>query len=71
MFDALASWLIYELAGLEGTAFGAAAHFFVMDVTKILVLLTLVIYAMGLLRAVLYRGAVLCLRAGASIGSRP
>lgn len=53
MFDALASWLIHELAGLEGTAFGAAAHFFVMDVTKILVLLTLVIYAMGLLRAVL------------------
>lgn len=53
MFDAIAGWLIYDVAGLEGTAFGAAAHFFVMDVTKILVLLTLVIYAMGLLRAML------------------
>ena len=51
MFDALATWLIYTLAGLQDTPFGAAAHFFVMDVTKILVLLTLVIYLMGLLRA--------------------
>ncbi len=53
MFERLADWLIYDLAGLEGSAFGAAAHFFVMDVTKILVLLTLVIYVMGLLRALL------------------
>jgi hypothetical protein len=53
MFEALASWLIYDLAGLRDTALGAAAHFFVMDVTKILVLLTAVIYAMGLLRALL------------------
>jgi len=53
MFDALATWLIYTLAGLQDTPFGAAAHFFVMDVTKILVLLTLVIYLMGLLRALL------------------
>jgi uncharacterized membrane protein YraQ (UPF0718 family) len=53
MFDAFATWLIYDLAGLQGTPFGAAAHFFVMDVTKILVLLTLVIYVMGLLRALL------------------
>jgi uncharacterized membrane protein YraQ (UPF0718 family) len=53
MFDALATWLIYDLAGLRDTPFGAAAHFFVMDVTKILVLLTLVIYLMGLLRALL------------------
>jgi uncharacterized protein len=53
MFELLADWLIYGLAGLEGSAFGAAAHFFVMDVTKILVLLTLVIYVMGLLRALL------------------
>jgi uncharacterized protein len=53
MFDALATLLIYDLAGLKGTPFGAAAHFFVMDVTKILVLLTLVIYLMGLLRALL------------------
>jgi uncharacterized protein len=53
MFDALADLLVYRLLGLAGTPFGAAAHFFVMDVTKILVLLTLVIYAMGLLRALL------------------
>jgi hypothetical protein len=53
MFEALADWLIYDLAGMRDTAFGAAAHFFVMDVTKILVLLALVIYVMGLLRALL------------------
>ena len=53
MFEALADWLVYGMAGLKGTPFGAAAHFFVMDVTKILLLLTLVIYAMGLLRALL------------------
>ena len=53
MFDTLATWLTYDLAGLQGTPFGDAAHFFVMDVTKILVLLTLVIYLMGLLRALL------------------
>ena len=53
MFQALADWLIYDLAGMRGTALGAAAHFFVMDVTKILVLLALVIYVMGFARAVL------------------
>ncbi|TCV87483.1 permease [Sulfurirhabdus autotrophica] len=53
MFDALATLLIYDLAGMKGTALSDALHFFVMDVTKILVLLTLVIYGMGLLRALL------------------
>jgi uncharacterized membrane protein YraQ (UPF0718 family) len=53
MFDALANWMVYDLAGLQDTPFGDAAHFFVMDVTKILFLLTLVIYLMGLLRALL------------------
>ncbi|MEW5823384.1 MAG: permease [Pseudomonadota bacterium] len=54
MFDTLASWLVYDLFGLSsGQAFGQALHFFVMDVTKILALLTLVIYVMGLLRAAL------------------
>lgn len=53
MFEALADWLIYSLAGLQGTPHGDALHFFVMDVTKILFLLTLVIYLMGLLRALL------------------
>jgi hypothetical protein len=53
MFEAFASWIVYDLADMQGTAPGAALHFFVMDVTKILVLLTLVIYVMGLLRAML------------------
>ena len=54
MFDAFANLLIYRLADLSpDTPLGAALHFFVMDVAKILVLLTLVIYAMGLLRALL------------------
>jgi len=53
MFDALATLLIYDWADMKGTAMGDALHFFVMDVTKILALLTLVIYFMGLLRALL------------------
>jgi uncharacterized membrane protein YraQ (UPF0718 family) len=53
MFELMADWLVYGVAGLRGTRFGDAAHFFVMDVSKILVLLTLVIYTMGLLRALL------------------
>ncbi|HAN57297.1 MAG TPA: hypothetical protein DCQ77_14395 [Betaproteobacteria bacterium] len=53
MFEALADWLVYDLGGVQGSALGDALHFFVMDVTKILVLLTLVIYLMGLLRALL------------------
>jgi len=53
MFDALATLLIYNWFGLKGSSIGDALHFFVMDVTKILVLLTLVIYVMGLLRALL------------------
>jgi uncharacterized membrane protein YraQ (UPF0718 family) len=53
MFETLADWLVYDLGGLRGSALGDALHFFIMDVTKILVLLTLVIYLMGLLRALL------------------
>ncbi len=53
MFEWLADKLIYDLVGLQGSAFGDAAHFFVMDVSKILFLLTVVIYVMGLLRALL------------------
>jgi uncharacterized membrane protein YraQ (UPF0718 family) len=53
MFNALAKWVVYDVAGPQESAFGAALHFFVMDVTQILVLLTVVIYAMGLLRALL------------------
>ena len=54
MFDALAVLLVFDLAGLEPESpLGAALHFFVMDVVKILVLLTSVIYLMGWLRALL------------------
>ena len=54
MFDAFASLLVYRLVGLAPDApLGAALHFFVMDVAKILVLLTSVIYLMGWLRALL------------------
>ncbi len=54
MFDALAALVVFDLAGLAPESpLGAAAHFFVMDVAKILVLLTAVIYAMGWLRALL------------------
>ncbi|KAF0097935.1 MAG: putative permease [bacterium] len=54
MFDALATLLVFDLAGLTpGSPTGAALHFFVMDVVKILVLLTTVIYLMGWLRALL------------------
>ena len=53
MFEALANWIVYDLAGWQGTPLGSVLQFFVMDVSKILVLLTLVIYVMGLLRALL------------------
>ena len=54
MFDLLADLTVFRLLGLDPTSsLGAALHFFVMDVTKIMVLLTLVIYVMGLLRALL------------------
>ena len=53
MFDYIADSTV-ALTGLsqDGPA-GAALHFFVMDVTKIFALLFLVIYLMGLLRAML------------------
>jgi uncharacterized protein len=54
MFDALARLLVFNLAGLSpDQPLGAALHFFVMDVAKILTLLTTVIYLMGWLRALL------------------
>jgi uncharacterized membrane protein YraQ (UPF0718 family) len=50
----LASGLIYQLLAIDpDTALGAALHFFVMDVSKIFLLLVVVIYLMGLLRALL------------------
>lgn len=53
MFEVFANWIVYDLARLQGTPLGSALQFFVMDVSKILVLLTLVIYLMGMLRALL------------------
>jgi len=54
MFDLLADLLVYQLLALPTEShFGAALHFFVMDVTKIFVMLILIIYIMGLLRALL------------------
>jgi uncharacterized membrane protein YraQ (UPF0718 family) len=54
MFDAFASLLIYQALGLDpASRLGAALHFFVMDVAKVFVLLALVIYVMGLFRALL------------------
>jgi len=54
MFDTLADLLVYRGLGLDpASQAGAALHFFVMDVAKIFALLVLVIYVMGLLRAML------------------
>ena len=54
MFDALATLLVYQFLGLDpASRAGAALHFFVMDVAKIFVLLVVVIYVMGLFRALL------------------
>ena len=59
MFQSLANFLIYQLAGFSpDTPAGQAIHFFVMDVSKIFVLLVIIIYIMGLLRALLSPGKV-------------
>ncbi|MFW5954682.1 MAG: permease [Guyparkeria sp.] len=52
MFEWLADRLVHDLLGLnEGDRWADALHFFVLDTAKIFVLLVVVIYAMGLLRA--------------------
>ena len=52
MFEAFANVLAFGMLGLDPAShMGAALHFFIMDVAKIFVLLVLVIYVMGLLRA--------------------
>ena len=54
MFETLANALVYQLLGLDAASHaGSALQFFVMDVTKIFALLVIVIYVMGLLRAML------------------
>jgi len=50
----LTDLLVFDAIGLSpDSATGAALHFFVMDVAKIFVLLVVIIYVMGLLRAFL------------------
>ena len=54
MFEWLGQRLVFDLMGLDpASRAGAALQFFVTDVAKIFVLLVVVIYAMGLLRALL------------------
>jgi uncharacterized protein len=54
MFDRLASLVVTGVFGLDaGTRTGSALQFFVMDTAKIFVMLVLVIYVMGLFRALL------------------
>ena len=54
MFEGLADLLVFRGLGMDpASQVAAALHFFVMDVTKIFVMLILIIYAMGLLRAFL------------------
>ncbi|HEB67374.1 MAG TPA: permease [Gammaproteobacteria bacterium] len=54
MFEAFADLVVYRwLALAQGSHLADALHFFIMDTTKIFTLLVLVIYVMGLLRAIL------------------
>lgn len=54
MFDVLANLIVYGLMGLQpGSSMADALHFFVMDTAKIFALLVIIIYVMGLLRALL------------------
>jgi uncharacterized membrane protein YraQ (UPF0718 family) len=54
VFDSLADLLVFRMMNIDPASHaGAALHFFVMDVTKIFVMLVIIIYVMGLLRAFL------------------
>jgi len=54
MFEVVANLVVYGLLNLTpGSALADALHFFVMDTTKIFALLVIIIYVMGLLRALL------------------
>ncbi|WP_127475041.1 permease [Sulfurivermis fontis] len=54
MFAALANLIVYQWMGLDPSSrLGAALHFFVMDTAQIFVMLVVIIYVMGLLRALL------------------
>lgn len=52
IFSDLASWLTFDLMGLEpNTKLADAIHFFIEDTTKIFALLLLMIYGIALVRA--------------------
>ncbi len=52
MFEQLGNWVAYDVLRLSvQQGMGAAVQFFVMDVTKIFIMLVIIIYLMGLLRA--------------------
>lgn len=54
MFERLGNWFAYNLLGLSPEqALGSAVQFFVMDTAKIFFMLVVVIYGMGLFRALL------------------
>ena len=52
MFQQLGNWVAFDAMGLEpSSALAQAVQFFVMDTAKIFVMLVVIIYLMGLLRA--------------------
>jgi uncharacterized membrane protein YraQ (UPF0718 family) len=54
VFDALGDLVVYRLLGIDPAShLGAALHFFVMDTAKIFFMLVIIIYVMGLFRALL------------------
>ena len=54
MFELLANIIVYQwLAFPAESQLAATIHFFIMDVTKIFVMLVIIIYLMGLLRALI------------------
>jgi hypothetical protein len=54
MFDQLATLIAYQWLGLDPVSqIGSAVHFFIMDITKIFFMLIVIIYVMGLFRAMM------------------
>ena len=50
--DALVAWLVYDTIGLDATThWGQALHFFFYDSVKILLLLFLITFLMGIVNA--------------------
>lgn len=50
--DAAASWLTFDLMGLEqGSRMGDAVHFFLYDTPKVMLLLVMVVFSVGVLRS--------------------